>query len=81
MYVLNRTRSDNEEIFEEVVDIVGTTGNIYKVRVNNEPTCSCPDAAKGNQCKHIIYVGAVTFDYLLFGFDIVNSSIGFSKCS
>jgi len=56
MYVLNRTRSDNEEIFEEVVDIVGTTGNIYKVRVNNEPTCSCPDAAKGNQCKHIIYV-------------------------
>jgi hypothetical protein len=56
MYVLNRTRSDNEEILEEVVDIVGTTGNVYKVKVNNEPTCSCPDAAKGNQCKHIIYV-------------------------
>ncbi|KAN0085156.1 hypothetical protein V8E54_001623 [Elaphomyces granulatus] len=64
MYVLNRTRSDNEEILEEVVDIVGTTGNVYKVKVNNEPTCSCPDAAKGNQCKHIIYVGAVLVNVL-----------------
>jgi len=56
MFVISRTRSDNEETLEEVVKIAGTTGNVYTVKVNNEPACSCPDAAKGNQCKHIIYV-------------------------
>jgi len=26
------------------------------VTVNKVPSCTCPDAEKGNQCKHIIYV-------------------------
>jgi SWIM zinc finger len=64
MCVISRTRSDNEEIPEEVVEIAGTTGNVYNVKVNNEPSCSCPDAAKGNQCKHIIYVGDFRFLFL-----------------
>ncbi|KAL2223450.1 RING finger domain protein [Thermoascus aurantiacus ATCC 26904] len=56
MYVIGRMRGGSEECPEERVDIVGTTGNIYHVFVGKEPTCTCPDARKGNQCKHIIYV-------------------------
>jgi len=36
---------------------------IYQVTVNNVPTCTCPDAKKGNQCKHIVYVGYPTYLY------------------
>jgi hypothetical protein len=41
---------------EEKVLIAGTTGNIYTVHIGQIPTCNCPHAKKGNQCKHIIYV-------------------------
>jgi hypothetical protein len=56
MFVISRRRSENGNITEENVDIVGTTGNIYTVTISYEPQCTCPDARKGNQCKHIIYV-------------------------
>lgn len=61
MYVIGRMRGGSEECPEERVDIVGTTGNIYHVFVGKEPTCTCPDARKGNQCKHIIYVSLCRF--------------------
>jgi len=58
MFLINRNRSisadDTHE--EEVFDIAGTTGNIYQVTISKEPKCTCPDAANGNQCKHIVYV-------------------------
>lgn len=54
--MISRHRSENGDITEENVDIVGTTGNIYTVTITYEPQCTCPDAMKGNQCKHIIYV-------------------------
>ena len=54
--MISRRRVENGDIIEENVDIVGTTGNIYTVTVSYEPRCTCPDARKGNQCKHIIYV-------------------------
>ncbi|KAG4437638.1 hypothetical protein IFR05_006899 [Cadophora sp. M221] len=41
---------------EEKFDIAGSTGNIYQVTIYQVPRCTCPDAAKGNQCKHIIYI-------------------------
>lgn len=58
MFLLDRNRSISEERTheEEVFDIAGSTGNIYNVTISKVPTCSCPDAARGNQCKHIIYV-------------------------
>lgn len=52
----NRRRHESGEYDEEVFDIAGTTGNIYTVTISKVPRCSCPDAGKGNQCKHIIYV-------------------------
>lgn len=52
----NRTTSSDGTYEEEVFDIAGTTGNVYQVTVSKVPSCTCPDANKGNQCKHIVYV-------------------------
>jgi hypothetical protein len=55
-YVLRRERCGSEECPEEVFDLTGSTGNIYTVHICRIPTCNCPHARKGNQCKHIIFV-------------------------
>jgi hypothetical protein len=36
--------------------VLGSTGNVYDVKIAQIPTCSCPDCAKGRLCKHIIFV-------------------------
>ncbi|KAF9693621.1 hypothetical protein EKO04_008282 [Ascochyta lentis] len=54
--VLSRERCGTDELPEEKVVIAGSTGNLYKVHVNLVPSCDCPHAKKGNQCKHIVYV-------------------------
>jgi hypothetical protein len=59
----NRTTSEDGTHEEEVFDLAGSTGNIYQITVSKVPKCTCPDAGKGNQCKHIIYV----YPGLLFG--------------
>lgn len=57
MYALNRTRDDsNPEHLTETVSMAGTTGNVYTITIDKIPSCNCPHALKGNQCKHIIYV-------------------------
>ncbi|KAL4879743.1 hypothetical protein BJY04DRAFT_88923 [Aspergillus karnatakaensis] len=58
MFVVGQTvtGTDPDEVPEMKFDIVGSTGNIYKTTIGKEPACSCPDARKGNQCKHICYV-------------------------
>lgn len=58
MFLIDRERAVGEdgECPEEKFDIAGSTGNIYQVTICRVPRCTCPDAAKGNQCKHIIYV-------------------------
>lgn len=55
-YVLTRTRCGTPECPEEVVELTGSTGNIYTVVVARQPTCDCPHALAGNQCKHVLYV-------------------------
>lgn len=53
---------DQEEITSEAnglgrkFAIMGTTGNIYDVKIQQQPSCSCPDCARGKLCKHIIFV-------------------------
>lgn len=39
-----------------MVELTGSTGNIYTVIIDNRPTCTCPHATKGKQCKHILFV-------------------------
>ncbi|KAK2625033.1 hypothetical protein QTJ16_005402 [Diplocarpon rosae] len=58
MFLIDREKKIGEDgtSLEEKFDIAGSTGNIYQVTIGRVPTCTCPDASKGNQCKHIIYV-------------------------
>jgi hypothetical protein len=60
MFVIDHTVGGTEECPEISFHIVGSTGNIYKVVIRKEPTCDCPDGAKGNQCKHICYGESLT---------------------
>lgn len=54
--VLSRERCGTDEFPREQVVIAGSTGNVYTVRVGLIPSCDCPHAQKGNQCKHIVYI-------------------------
>eukprot|EP00878_Enallax_costatus_P008630 GHUV01009023.1.p1 GENE.GHUV01009023.1~~GHUV01009023.1.p1 ORF type:complete len:344 (+),score=82.61 GHUV01009023.1:103-1134(+) len=36
--------------------VLGATGNVYNVTISRHPHCTCPDHAKGNLCKHILFV-------------------------
>ncbi|SCV71974.1 BQ2448_4668 [Microbotryum intermedium] len=40
----------------ENFSVLGSTGNVYVVTIDSEPGCTCPDAQKGNFCKHILFV-------------------------
>ncbi|KAL2175497.1 uncharacterized protein P884DRAFT_262286 [Thermothelomyces heterothallicus CBS 202.75] len=59
---------EEEEELSETVELTGSTGNIYTVTISRQPTCDCPHARKGNQCKHVVYVLArvlrAKFDYV-----------------
>lgn len=67
--VLSRSGSDGVDkdgeqwfhpyICHEVFKIAGSTGNVYTVHIDKEPSCDCPHAQKGspkNQCKHIVFI-------------------------
>jgi len=38
------------------LSVLGSTGNIYEVTISKIPHCNCPDHAKGNICKHLLFV-------------------------
>jgi hypothetical protein len=54
--VLSRERCGSEDMPEEKVVVAGSTGNVYTISIGLVPSCDCPYAKKGNQCKHIICV-------------------------
>ncbi|KAF2764075.1 hypothetical protein EJ03DRAFT_332185, partial [Teratosphaeria nubilosa] len=57
MFVLDRERNnDNPDHPVETISLAGSTGNVYTIIVDKVPSCNCPHAKKGNQCKHIAYV-------------------------
>jgi hypothetical protein len=57
MFALDRQRSnENPEHPSETISLAGTTGNVYTICIDKVPTCNCPHAKKGNQCKHVVYV-------------------------
>lgn len=55
MIVIGRTRTHTAVGAREEIDIVGSTGNIYRVTIGHIPTCTCPDHLKGHECKHKVY--------------------------
>ncbi|GAA6003778.1 uncharacterized protein JCM10292_003372 [Rhodotorula paludigena] len=52
-FCVDRTRTG--EIMEEF-KVLGSTGNVYTIKVDKIPTCDCPDGLKGNKCKHQLFV-------------------------
>mmetsp|Transcript_39802 Transcript_39802/g.65162 ORF Transcript_39802/g.65162 Transcript_39802/m.65162 type:complete len:479 (+) Transcript_39802:186-1622(+) len=36
--------------------VLGSTGNVYTVTIGTLHECTCPDFAKGNLCKHVLFV-------------------------
>ena len=64
LYVIDRSRVGTEDCPEEIVDLAGSTGNIYTIHIKKQPTCTCmayqhtisPKTGLGDECKHILYV-------------------------
>lgn len=54
-FLLSRARCGSDDCPEELFELTGSTGNIYRVHIQRQPTCSCPHARAGNQCKHIVW--------------------------
>ncbi|GAA5828969.1 hypothetical protein JCM5353_005186 [Sporobolomyces roseus] len=48
-------RERTSELSEDF-KVLGSTGNVYTIRICNVSTCDCPDGQKGNHCKHILFV-------------------------
>ncbi|KAJ7277109.1 hypothetical protein C8J57DRAFT_1449129 [Mycena rebaudengoi] len=53
-FMVDRKRVEGE--LKEEFQVLGSTGNIYTVTISQRPSCDCPDAQKGNHCKHILFI-------------------------
>ncbi|KAJ7183772.1 hypothetical protein C8R46DRAFT_984978 [Mycena filopes] len=53
-FMVDRKRFEGE--LKEEFQVLGSTGNIYTVTIQQKPSCDCPDARKGNHCKHILFI-------------------------
>ncbi|GJE85079.1 hypothetical protein PsYK624_011560 [Phanerochaete sordida] len=55
-FMVDRKRNGDE--LREEFQVLGSTGNVYTVAIDKLPSCNCPDALKGNHCKHILFIYA-----------------------
>ncbi|KIJ59187.1 hypothetical protein HYDPIDRAFT_118776 [Hydnomerulius pinastri MD-312] len=53
-FMIDRRRKNGE--LREEFSVLGSTGNVYTVIIDKTPSCNCPDATKGNHCKHILFI-------------------------
>ncbi|KAI0673012.1 hypothetical protein C8Q78DRAFT_969499 [Trametes maxima] len=53
-FMIDRSRQGTE--LREEFSVLGSTGNVYTVVIEKKPSCNCPDALKGNHCKHILFI-------------------------
>ncbi|KAF8663994.1 hypothetical protein AX16_000845 [Volvariella volvacea WC 439] len=53
-FMIERQREAGK--LSEEFKVLGSTGNVYTVVIDHVPRCDCPDAMKGNHCKHILFV-------------------------
>lgn len=74
----------------EQFSVLGSTGNLYTVKVGHLPSCDCPDGAKGNHCKHLVrpfIVQTVCWQHIhprsCFPqlFVLLKGTLRFSRCS
>lgn len=51
--LFNRNPDDETTTFR----VMGATGKVYDVKLENKPTCTCPDHIERNiRCKHILFI-------------------------
>jgi hypothetical protein len=71
-------RERNGKELRETFKVLGSTGNVYTVRIDTSPSCDCkstidgpvrllfrssgPDALRGNHCKHIVSGLLISFE-------------------
>jgi hypothetical protein len=56
LYLLNQIDISTPGNLGRKYDVLGSTGNVYEVEISRVPSCNCPDSARGNLCKHILFV-------------------------
>ncbi|CAM9475269.1 unnamed protein product, partial [Phaeothamnion confervicola] len=56
MYLIERSDESASGALAHRFTVLGSTGNVYEVRIAKGPSCSCPDHGRGNVCKHILFV-------------------------
>ncbi|XP_024387869.1 uncharacterized protein [Physcomitrium patens] len=58
LYLIDKKMMDSEESLLTGCEffVLGATGNVYSVKLEKLPSCTCPDARRGNICKHFLFV-------------------------
>ena len=57
IYLIESIPPNDNLPFERVYVIMGHSGHVYNVTINNHPKCTCPDyVQRKNRCKHIYFV-------------------------
>lgn len=56
IFLIGRKDTSAEGSLGQEFTVLGSTGNVYKVKIDKHPNCDCPDHMKGNLCKHILFV-------------------------
>eukprot|EP00638_Chattonella_subsalsa_P009335 CAMPEP_0117753528 /NCGR_PEP_ID=MMETSP0947-20121206/12280_1 /TAXON_ID=44440 /ORGANISM="Chattonella subsalsa, Strain CCMP2191" /LENGTH=584 /DNA_ID=CAMNT_0005572429 /DNA_START=126 /DNA_END=1877 /DNA_ORIENTATION=+ len=56
LFLIDQKDQSREGFLSRTFAVMGSTGNIYNVAIEQKPRCDCPDFAKGNLCKHILFV-------------------------
>lgn len=55
IYLLETIKHTDE--YKCSYDVMGTTGNVYKVTICDHPICTCPDfITRHKRCKHIYFI-------------------------
>ncbi len=54
MYLIKQQDTSTENNLCKTYSVLGSTGNVYNVKIEKFPSCTCPDTALC--CKHILFV-------------------------
>eukprot|EP00742_Colponemidia_sp_Colp-10_P013003 GILJ01014656.1.p1 GENE.GILJ01014656.1~~GILJ01014656.1.p1 ORF type:complete len:320 (+),score=26.53 GILJ01014656.1:626-1585(+) len=55
LYLIEKKPHSDDALERDYV-VLGNTGFVYTIHIGTLPSCTCPDFAKGNLCKHILFV-------------------------
>lgn len=56
LYLLSQSQTDSG-LLSRSYAVLGSTGNVYDVKICQHPGCTCPDFERtNNPCKHILFV-------------------------